>query len=139
MKKKTKKHWAPEGMKKCCKSGCGNLLPEDAMESVCSECAGEPATHTPGPWIKRPQSNGIAIVPEDDLFNAVCCIAKECENFKSNANIIAAAPELLEALKEVMTWTRQDISGFDDISPNLEILKNRKAMLKEAIAKAEGK
>lgn len=51
--------------------------------------------------------------------------------------LFLAAPELLAALKEAKAWNDADIRGFDDISPNLEMLKARRTVIRAAIVKAE--
>lgn len=59
--------------------------------------------HTPGPWFGRPYHDPILIQGCDEVG---LCIAFTCggvgqkrDEFKANARLIAAAPELLEALE----------------------------------------
>ena len=59
--------------------------------------------HTPGPWIigrwdLMPQ-NHIRIHTTDDLFIAE--LGEFADNREANARLIAAAPELLEALQKI--------------------------------------
>jgi hypothetical protein len=44
--------------------------------------------------------------------------------------------ELLEALDEVRVWNKQDIAGFEDISPDLRMLRARDRFLRKAIKAA---
>ena len=59
--------------------------------------------HTPGPWT----SQGLAIVASDRSFVCRvypwCADPQDAECAKANARLIAAAPELLEALEETLT------------------------------------
>ena len=88
-------------------------------------------THTPGPWLLEADevtaNDGDVIVADLGLFNS--CVADE---WQGNGRLIAAAPNLLAALKLIvqthdMTCKGEDcgISGID--------------LAKAAIAKAEGR
>lgn len=62
--------------------------------------------HTPGPWFGRPYHDPILIQGCDEVG---LCIAFSCggggqkrDEFKANARLIAAAPDLLEALQELL-------------------------------------
>jgi hypothetical protein len=88
--------------------------------------------HTPGPvWTahdKRPHCHGFSIFAGNE-FVAFVGDSDGRTDCASNARLIAAAPELLEALKDLLEW-------FDDESrsPRPAPLKKARA----AIAKAEG-
>lgn len=70
--------------------------------------------HTPGPWKvfrgSRHQSdrNYMAVIdsiPDVDgkvVANCICHIASTNEDAEANAKLIAAAPELLEALEKIL-------------------------------------
>ena len=60
--------------------------------------------YTPGPWrIGTPPPNGEQTVGTlNGLMVAVATIGAEMEETKANARLIAAAPELLEALQSVL-------------------------------------
>ena len=88
--------------------------------------------YTPGPWhISYSQNEGIGILIKPIPGQVVA----ECDNLPNmlqNAYLIAAAPELLDALRDMMTWFAQleDWSGVGD--PNIE-------KCRAAINKAIGK
>lgn len=99
-------------------------------------------SHTPGPWVAMPHKgwepadDGHVYGPKrfqvrgpDDAgptAYSVCCSAR-----KDNAFLIAAAPELLSALKRCVQWL-SDLGN--DISEKAELLSAI-----DAIAKAEGR
>lgn len=76
--------------------------------------------HTPGPWIVSRQSQSTILKAitirggGDRIARVVVPIAtqsiSECE---SNARLIAAAPDLLEACQMFAEWLRREDSGFD--------------------------
>ena len=90
--------------------------------------------HTPGPW-----HHGCSKDDPDFLIRTadewlVCCASNE-----GNARLIAAAPELLEALTNLLCAVDTAIAAGDwkidgACEPELDILRAR-----AAIAKAEGK
>lgn len=68
--------------------------------------------HTPGPWVvcvDDEDDRGFTIFAEAQIKNGVihaddwdCHVASaglNCQNFEANARLIAAAPEMLEALR----------------------------------------
>ena len=67
-------------------------------------------THTPGPWVvadDEVQLHGstIANVTKENQWNTSAGIVTEVMPWKANAKLIAAAPELLDALSEcIHTW-----------------------------------
>ena len=84
-------------------------------------------THTPGPW--RAVSTEIVSLslPDDD-----CVVADVLsEDYKADASLIAAAPELLAALREMVMLRCLGGATPENDSPT------QKAVL--AIAKAEGR
>lgn len=87
--------------------------------------------HTPGPWYVEQghemKDNGTYWQVHDG-HDAICC-NQFCyaDNSESNAHLIAAAPELLEALKETLdVATRSEVGEFADRA-------------RVAIAKADGR
>ena len=60
------------------------------------------AQHTPGPW---KQANTFVYALNDRGFNRFTCIVQDAhtplEELEANARLIAAAPDLLEALQNL--------------------------------------
>lgn len=85
------------------------------------------AQHTPGPWEIWPAENSVVIT--ESLGRHIAAIPLATHEWKENARLIAAAPELLEALEEL------------EALGSLELPQRRDAALlkaKAAIAKAKG-
>ena len=79
------------------------------------------AAHTPGPWFARKDPNAL---DNDDW-----CVGTGPENIDKvavcsacDAHLIAAAPDLLEALKELRGWY-QEHSGLPACAANAAISK----------------
>ena len=94
--------------------------------------------HTPGPWNSELINNGTDYQISSKR-RYIATLAKygnldsKCDDLdKANARLIAAAPELLEALKDVLRWWDSCPLGkeYDGINTK---------QIKQAIAKAEGK
>ncbi len=106
--------------------------------------------HTPGPWITTPtfshvfrnegEHDGvICAMPRNDSPIQWVCDPASLEN-SANARLIAAAPDLLEALKEVIqsveNWACAcEINGEGKNNAAAVYVRNAR----QAIAKAEGK
>ena len=84
--------------------------------------------YTPGPWVARPQgdANDWCLLTADDKWmaafrqNGELMVARQ----EANARLIAAAPELLEALQELLPlWS----SGIDE-----PLVKKARAALAKA-------
>lgn len=59
--------------------------------------------HTPGPWSLIKKMDGFTAVGAQSLIARVYSQAfRDLENEKANANLIAAAPDLLEALRKAI-------------------------------------
>lgn len=90
------------------------------------------ATHTPGPWISELDRVTDDLVITKEAFEV--CRISSCHDLhtaqqnRGNANLIAAAPELLEALKGIM-WQK----GYKELWPGSRMT------IEQAIAKAEGR
>ncbi len=54
--------------------------------------------HTPGPWFRM--DNHSTVWSDDKKSSPVCVMASA--DYEANANLIAAAPDLLEALEGMM-------------------------------------
>ena len=102
--------------------------------------------HTPGPWTWMPESfhedvgymEPMVHAPLDDRGFApqVAVVRVGLEGTLANAALIAAAPELLEALKSALDWWLAHPSPMfteDDVRISLTV-QNR---MQAAIAKAE--
>lgn len=74
---------------------------------------------TPGPWTavdKRPHSDGFSVF-SNDQYIAFVGDSDGATNYKDNANLIAAAPELLEALQEI----REEMKAFRHVANEVGI------------------
>ena len=79
-------------------------------------------THTPGPWTISP--TGLAVYAGPAVIEFTGCDSYEQRH--ANARLIAAAPDLLEALRLIVE------------EPSYELLDTHKACALEAITKAVG-
>ncbi len=91
--------------------------------------------HTPGPWKRAHHGhyNQIQIYTKN-IYHPLAVVQNQ-EDMQANARLIAAAPDMLEALAAMVDMFERHIegrSGPDDAS-------NRWDMARAAIAKAEGK
>lgn len=90
------------------------------------------ATHTPGPWrYRRSTYGGYEIVPtlvKSDVDRERISSVRSIED----SRLIAAAPELLKALKDLHSNVDQDLSGYWT-----ESTSNFMQQAEAAIAKAE--
>jgi len=83
------------------------------------------SNHTQGKWhVKENGGKGELVGVASDRSNWF--IAEEC--LDADAQLIAAAPEMLEALKSAEKW----LDGWASADPYV-------GLIREAIAKAEGK
>ncbi|WP_272582792.1 hypothetical protein [Providencia sp. PROV261] len=63
--------------------------------------------HTPSPWRchdKRPNCSGYSIFGNDGQYIAFVGDSDQLSPIDANAHLIAAAPELLEALQSLLTY-----------------------------------
>jgi hypothetical protein len=102
--------------------------------------------HTPGPWMIEPYSDEdetlyvcANYMPTDDGFARATWIA-ECDlqdgnlaENAANARLIAAAPDLLAALKETLNYWKS--TGFADCEPECDCIVES---VRAALAKADG-
>jgi len=69
------------------------------------------AKHTPGPW-KTIKTFGGQTIVFDDQQNSIAYLRGYKHPYKSNARLIAAAPDLLEALltfPQSLAWTDDEL------------------------------
>ena len=94
-----------------------------------------PEAHTPGPWVvntNRRYGNALGVIcvehPEFDAIDVLTVGWSDSEQeHKANARLIAAAPDLLQALKFALS----EASGFACPAATERVLR-------EAVSKAEG-
>ena len=90
----------------------------------------EAMKHTPGPWNYDRSGYSLYVNSGRELVTALSMDGKRLETSEANARLIAAAPDLLEALKSVIAWLdASDESAFSD---------SQLALARAAIAKATG-
>lgn len=91
--------------------------------------------HTPGPWTfyTEPQPNGCPIVGSRGLMIAMLAhsvlYSEQKNEAIANARLIAAAPDLLEA----MQWAVKELERLDEANAQMVAVT-----LRAAIAKATG-
>lgn len=96
--------------------------------------------HTPGPWKVSDDVDETVWVSAKAQDNVICDIVGRIWDFEAktsqitdediaNARLIAAAPEMLEALENIV-WS---LDHLDDID-----IRNQKESILNAIAKAKG-
>ena len=98
--------------------------------------------HTPGTWRTHKRTKDVGIFADTPTMSSVP-IAEVCgvcvDDVDANARLIAAAPELLEALEAIIGWyvPAQDFGSIE----NLPLQNPRKVraiqLARDAIAKAE--
>lgn len=110
---------------------------DDQNDARCIECGRlQPTTqlakHTPGPWAVEGDNNGYMIVGPGQCYIADICASDGLVN-ENDAALIAAAPAMYEALKELVTYLHNHVED--------EVLDNWAPVLKAAyaLAQAEGK
>lgn len=108
--------------------------------------------HTPGPWKVHPYIAMTGPNAGRDIGPHQLAVARAIGEFETdaptaqteaNANLLAAAPDLLKLLREVLEWNEDDADlATHDTAFRLknfaDTVKNRSAALCAAIAKATG-
>ena len=92
------------------------------------------ATHTPGPWYVdyyEGRAYTCRYVLSTDMNTAVAKVLHKRPEAAEDAALIAAAPDLLEAIK----YAREYLGGLDSGGP---VLLGLCCLLDDAISKAEG-
>ena len=95
--------------------------------------------HTPGKWFFDAQENVIER-GNGEGYVRICDVTKHRPaETKANARLIAAAPELLEALKTITSKYRQNLKSAIENAGSLVLSFNIKELekIEKAIAKAE--
>ena len=95
--------------------------------------------HTPGPWeVQQPGTITLSVAAENKTY-PICIVYKYLfvdQEAMANANLIAAAPELLEALDRLLAATVDE-----DLKYGISLTEQEqeaRAFALEAIAKAVG-
>lgn len=103
-------------------------------------------THTPGPWTVAPSSrasrggNPPEIRQASTNYLLAEMVASEFMPIEANARLIAAAPDLLAACKDVDTWWGQIHGWAYRTHPDMgHAISDSFAALRAAIARAEGR
>ena len=107
-------------------------------------------SHTPGPWSVKPSVDAIEIVDANE--RAVASVSDRMIIWDGippdNASLIAAAPELLEALKELVSSVNATMNSMESAGVKIPFvpceillvtLKDEVLEAEAAIAKAEGR
>jgi hypothetical protein len=116
-----------------------------AIWTICDDCgrkwADDMSEHTPGPW----RLNSDALLVGNDALKMSIAIAYDSstaadgvsrEEMKANARLIAAAPDLLEALKGALDSLLYVQSEYGDQVGGWGVRDDRIRKAREAIAKA---
>ena len=116
----------------------------DAHLGIGTARAGSTATHTPGPWTCTIDDEGFNVFQDDPKHpgngDHIMCIAGNPES-EANARLIAAAPELLAALRdtlESLECHEQDCQR-DGLKNAAKAARRQIDAARAAIAKAEGR
>lgn len=120
---------------------CQEIIVIPTMRTV------QKATHTPGPWLVEPINGGETYQITDLLSKHFYIVAETLDGSPAslaNAQLIAAAPEMLAALKDMLSVY---LSSYREVrSKNLppspyeeSCIEGRIKICQEAINKAEGK
>ena len=96
-------------------------------------------THTPGPWFSQYDDNGFYEIGSETISIRLAFTYGEGDADEANARLIAAAPELLEALVELSksfigTYTNDQRSD-DEIDDHRLLWENKAS---ELIARITG-
>jgi hypothetical protein len=96
------------------------------------------AQHTPGPWTLNFDGTG-AFREQDQPYVFVAALGRPLAERKANARLIAAAPELLEALEEILgplNVCSDNPNVRDDVCLPIEMTMGELRKARAAIAKA---
>jgi hypothetical protein len=98
--------------------------------------------HTPGPWRKQITDEGFNIADSTgnwDICTITAQYAPTTEQAEANARLLASAPDLLAALRELLAIGEGGVVLRNETGkPTWSALDAVKSIASEAIAKAEG-
>jgi hypothetical protein len=100
----------------------------------------ETTTHTPGPWVLERFQPRTTVTSGDRILPLLVAEIQTGDGEgKANARLIAAAPDLLEALVEVYKWGQRSEHERQQSGPVLkDYLRQATEAAREAIIKATG-
>jgi hypothetical protein len=91
--------------------------------------------HTPGPW----EQNGNAVHKRRSPHFATCIAVCDGSDRQANARLIAAAPELLEAIQAALRieslWMPPDGENNPEYDAEFAALATMRNLFKEVVAK----
>lgn len=92
--------------------------------------------HTPGPWRIKKQEHAFHVYARDYklINNRIAAIEVFVDNAEANARLIAAAPELVEALQELWSASFERNQGREGFIR----LQNAQMRASDILAKAKG-
>lgn len=97
---------------------------------------------TPGPWGIKHTERVSYVFSNTKIADVYSAVFRDTENQHANANLMAAAPELLEACEIVLEYLTRLETGTDESDPLREVRRRYhaplRAKLEPAIAKALG-
>jgi len=86
--------------------------------------------HAPGPWkITHSEVNGYRV--SDSTGWGVAVVLKDV-NDEANAHLIAAAPQMLEALERLRGWVVAEAEQFGAVLPDDDIMEQATAAIRAA-------
>lgn len=97
--------------------------------------------HTPGPWaLKIDPAADAHVTTSDHWHDRIAVVFNDSRrDFKANARLIAAAPELLAALRAAESTLMLVAMGTNEIARLEESVLACAARIRAAIAKADGR
>ena len=114
--------------------------PRASGDSMTGDQGAETSAHTPGSWHSTEQDNALDIGHVSSSRDGFGDIATTWnDNAKANARLIAAAPDMLAALKDVDALWSNDALNFAEEMNLASPVGIVWAKVRAAIAKADGK
>jgi hypothetical protein len=100
-------------------------------------------THTPGPWVATARTNAHIDIdaPGQHGYGATKVASTSLYKHEANARLIAAAPDLLEALKAILPFipnTSASEGGASKYSENVRAADKVRAAIAKATNGGEG-
>ena len=92
--------------------------------------------HTQGEWRDVGSHVFASTQTEDKMYN-ICKLNNKRAEYKANSKLISAAPDMLEALKEIAKG--EGAYDMDKTKHAFNVISNSIQLAKKAIIKAEGK